>query len=246
MKVQATRSKLVFSSPTCKTLVLAGGLFFSQFFLVHCSGKKDADKVAEAQVCLNSSTQSTAADCVSKVDGLDSPGANAIRCSAIFIQQGFSNPETVASIANTAKNGTGSSSTAAIMGAFAFRALSTPIANYNQSQQALTYCSNAGSKGLAFLATTAGLATTANYLTTITAGCTSTNDVTAALNCLKGANNASADSAVGTVVLSAYTVNCVGTQSGANQEFCSQFTTATANCAAGDTACIGGQFLNNY
>lgn len=219
---------------------------FLAFGLVNCSGKKDADKVADAQACLNSAVASTAADCTSKVEGLTTAGANSVRCAAIFIQQGFSNPATIASVANTAKSGTGTSSTTAVMGAFAFRALSTPLDNYNQSNQALAVCADSGSKGLAFLATTASIATTANYLSSVTAGCTGSSDVTAALSCLKGADNATADAAVGTVVVSAYQSSCTGTTSGANQEFCTQFAAATAGCAATDTACIGAAFLDRY
>ena len=56
--------------------------------LVSC-GPKDSDKIGDAQLCLDNATSSNVSDCVQKVDGLESPGAYVIRCSANFIQEGF-------------------------------------------------------------------------------------------------------------------------------------------------------------
>ncbi len=216
------------------------------FLLGACSAKKDADKVADAQACLNSSTQATAMDCVSKVDGVETAAAYTVRCAAIFIRQGFSQPAFVAQAATQIKSGSGSSSTTAVMEAFEFRALSTLTENYNQSQTALDYCSRSSSKGLSFLATTASLATTSKYLTSVVSGCSSSADTATQLACLKNANDTAADTAVGTIVSGAYATNCSGAQAGANQALCDQFTTATSTCAPTDYACIGAKFLDSY
>ncbi|MEI7973211.1 MAG: hypothetical protein WCH11_02465 [Bdellovibrio sp.] len=212
-----------------------------------CANKKEADKVVDAQACLNASSQGTALDCVSKVEGLDSSAANTIRCAAIFIRQGFSNPTFVAQAANQVKSGSGKSATLAIMTAFEFKALASVSENYTMSQDALKYCSQSGSKGLGFLATSASLATTSKYLSFVIVGaCGSAGDTAAQLTCLKTQNNTTADAAVGTVVAAAYQTNCQGTQAGANKEFCSQFATATAACASTNYTCIGSSFLEQY
>lgn len=226
-----------------KIFVLVGSIGF----LSACANKKEADKVADAQACLNASNQGTALDCLSKVEGLDSAAANTIRCAAIFIRQGFSNPSFVAQAANQIKSGSGKSATLAIMTAFEFKALASVSDNYTMSQDALRYCSQSGSKGLGFLATSSSLATTSKYLSSVIVGaCGSAGDTAAQLTCLKNQNNSTADAAVGTVVAAAYQANCQGTQAGANKEFCSQFASATAACASTNYSCIGGSFLDQY
>src|SRR4051812_40545203 len=56
--------------------------------LVSC-GKKDADKIGEAQLCLDKATPATAAECKVMVEGIEATGAYTIRCSANFISEGF-------------------------------------------------------------------------------------------------------------------------------------------------------------
>jgi hypothetical protein len=244
----AKRKNLKLSKGVGMSILFRGFLLsLGMFALLACANKKDSDKVAEAQVCLNSSTQSNALDCLTKVEGLDSAAANTIRCAAIFIRQGFSSPSFVAQAANQIKSGSGKSATLAVMTAFEFKSLASVTDNYNMSQEALRYCSQSGSKGLGFLATSASLATTSKYLASVVVGaCGAAGDTAAQLTCLKNQNNSTADAAVGAVVSAAYQANCQGSQSGANKEFCNQFAAATASCTSSNYSCIGGSFLDQY
>ncbi len=66
-------------------LILATTAFFS------CQ-KSSTENLKDAQLCLNSSAPSAARGCLSKIEGDSSALANKLRCSAVFISEGFNTP----------------------------------------------------------------------------------------------------------------------------------------------------------
>ncbi len=212
-----------------------------------CGTKTNGDKVKEAQQCLNTSTPASAPDCLEKITGLESEAAYLIRCAALFIQQGFATPATIATAADSLKGGSSTSSTAAAMTVLAFNSSSSQATNYTNSNLAVTYCTLSKSKGLTMLASLAQMATAANYVKNTISACTAAADMNAQLACMKTNADTTTKTAVGTAVLSAYNANCAGpTVTASYAQACTQFNTATGNGSVADPAAIGQLFLNQY
>lgn len=209
--------------------------------LTACSGDKDAEKIAEAQACLNKATAATAEACMEKVAGLTNSGANLIRCSAVFIVQGFSEPATIAAAMDNMKSGSGTSGSTQAMEALAFNKRSTQAANFNDAKSAVSYCTASGAKSLTMLSSIANISTAATYVQSL-GGCGSTTEE--ALDCLANSNDTATKEAVGTSILAAYATNCVGSSSAATQEFCDQFADATNGSQ--DPVEVANAFLEKY
>ena len=215
------------------TLYLAAGILA---LVATSCGKKDADKIGEAQACLDSATAATATACMEKVSGLESTQAYVIRCAATFIAESFDTPTKITSAYNN-MNGTGSgasdaSSSLTAMSALTFSTTTAADAN-------LAYCNKSASKGLMMLS---GIANMATHLKSF-ASCTTNFDAT----CLTNATNDSAtQAAVGAAAAAAYTSSCAGTQT-TNAQFCTQFSTAvTAAGGTSNSSCLGKQLLAQY
>jgi hypothetical protein len=58
--------------------------------LIQCA-EKDADKVGDAQICLNEGRSPST--CMAKVAGLETPAAYSIRCASMFIAERFTDPQ---------------------------------------------------------------------------------------------------------------------------------------------------------
>lgn len=220
--------------------------------LVSC-GKKDADKIGEAQLCLDKATQATAASCKTMVDGIDTKGANTIRCSANFIQEGFTEATRFKQAFDAFDNNS-TSNTEAFMSVLTFKSQSTMDLNATFAEETYGYCSKTGSKGLMFLGTMASTATTfAKVAYSLTGGASGTTptaqQINDALTDLKNnpssGSNASTISAVGTVVASTYTTSCQ-TGSDANQSMCDQLNTALAGVDLNDPAAVGAAVIANW
>lgn len=101
------------------SLSLTSSLFFS----CQQSSKED---LKEAQLCLNTSTPADARGCLSKISSDTSAAAYKLRCSAVFISEGFNTPATFADALEKLKNpGTctgGCSSTVTTINALNFHA----------------------------------------------------------------------------------------------------------------------------
>jgi hypothetical protein len=216
-------------------------LIFSALFLAAC-GRKDIDKVGDAQNCLDTSSRSNVSTCVEKVAGLETPGSYVIRCAASFISEGFDDvTRLTTALSNMTNSGTGASgvsASVAVMGVLAFKNGGSTAQNLANATLAQTYCAKSGSKGLILLASIASFATTVlGYAA----------DPSSILNGLATAKDSTAAQAlVGTAVLAAYTSNCTSGQT-SNQQFCSQFTSVVGS-AGTDTsaACIGKQAMYYY
>lgn len=124
----------------------------------------DADKIADAQDCLDRSTTETALTCMEKVDGLNSAGAQLVRCSAYFIDQGFGDPSRLSRVAEELgrDGGGGGSSTIAVLSFMAFSAQKyDKSTNQALSDKAFTACQASNSKGMIYLSSLTQIATVA-------------------------------------------------------------------------------------
>lgn len=205
-------------------------------------GRKDIDKIGEAQNCLDTSTRSTVSQCVEKVSGIESSGAYVIRCAATFIQDGFDDPTRLANalgnMTNSTTGSSGASASVAVMSVLAFTGGATSAQNSANAQTALAYCAKSASKGLILLSSIASIATTAVYLG-------SSTDMTTALTNAK--DDPTAQGLVGDAAISAYTSNCTGTTVTSNAQFCNQFSTIVTNAGGtSSSACVGKQLMYYY
>lgn len=229
------------------TILIAALIFNSG-----CNKETDADKIADAQSCLDAATASEADMCVSKVDGIESEGAYLIRCSGKFVKEGFNSPTKLASaLANiSGDNNAGADGSLAMMSALAFTAESTSALNAASASETISYCTKANSKGLIFLA---GLTSTATSLWSIGESLSLTGGTppTAAeleqlMNDL--VSNPDAQAAVGTAVVAIYESGCTGTNSSVPGNYCEQFQSAVGNVSGGTSnpTAIGQQIMTCY
>lgn len=217
--------------------------------LVSC-GKKDADKVGEAQLCLDKATQGTAASCKAMVDGIETSGAYTIRCSANFIQEGFTEATRFKQAFDAFSNNS-TNNTEAFMTFMTFKNSGSTIdENLSVSNETFTYCNKTGSKGLMLLGTMASTSTTLAKVASIAAGFSGTGTPTQqqihdALVNLQGGGDATSVNAIGNVVSATYTASCQS-GSGANQSLCEQLDSALTGVDLNDPAAVGAAVINKW
>ena len=68
--------------------LLTAVVFISTTFLLSCE-ESSTSALQDAQLCLNKADMGSAGACVNNISGDNSPLAYSLRCSAIFIDQGF-------------------------------------------------------------------------------------------------------------------------------------------------------------
>lgn len=68
---------------------IALGLLAFLFLLVSSCGPKDVDKMGEAQACLNEATADQVDGCLEKISGVNSVGADTLRCAGYFQREGI-------------------------------------------------------------------------------------------------------------------------------------------------------------
>lgn len=118
----------------------------------------EADKIGDAQLCLDKATAGTASACLSKIEGIDTPAANVLRCSAGFIEEGFDQADRlINSIEQLDAGGEGS---AGLMSLIAFKSKTGGALNKAFATATSEYCQKSGKKGLSLLGTLAMSATT--------------------------------------------------------------------------------------
>jgi len=221
--------------------------------LVSC-GEKDADKIGKAQLCLDKATQGTAAECKAMVDGIETSGAYSIRCSANFINEGFTAPARFKQ-AFDAFDTNSNNNTETFMSVMTFKNSGTTMdQNMTVASETNDYCSKTGSKGLRFLGMMAFSSTTmakaAYDLTSGTSGTTpDATQINAALTDLKNnptsGSNPAKIAAIGTVVSSTYTATCQSGSS-ANQSICDQLDDALKGVDINDPAAVGAAVISKW
>lgn len=142
--------------------------------MVGCGAQSEKDLLAEAQFCLDSSTEGTAMSCISKISSLQSEEANALKCSAGFIDAGVVSPQNL-SQAITAISNDSSGGSMVMLASLSFGSGKETLAESTN-----TSCAKSGSSGFALLGSMAKAATTlSNIGGSITLGsCANPNSCT--------------------------------------------------------------------
>lgn len=244
-KATAPIFKMCFSTLTvCAILILP--------FLSGCGGK-DADKIGDAQMCLDNATAATANACLEKIDGLTSKAAYAIRCSGGFIAEGFDQPSKYIeaykklSTPPTGCSGT-CSPTLGVMTLLTFSSM-------NNANTTYTNCYLSGSQGYTLLASTVKSATilaqVARNILGFTGTLTAANLEAAAsaiANNTGGASSIATPSDLGSVAITTYQLSCTtGNQNDNSQQLCKELSTAIdAGGGAGNPTGVGNSLLGAW
>lgn len=225
--------------------IFTAALLSSFLLLSACGAPTEADKIADAQNCLDRATPSTVDQCVEKVSGMETPNAYLIRCVGKFVKEGFNEPAKLAAALDNTSGNSGASGSTAMMAALAFKAESTPELNATSALEAQTYCTKANSKGLILLSGLPVIANTLASLGHIDPANISGTDVQNLMGTLQ--NNQDAQAAVGTVVSTIYQTSCSNNSSSAGN-YCQQFESALTSVPGGlsNPGGIGQQIMICY
>lgn len=132
----------------------------SLLLVLSACSETNRDKIGEAQLCLDTATPSTVNSCLSKISGIESANAYALRCSANFIAQGLGSASTLSEALN---NLSGMGGNAALFSVLRFKAsTTTEAASLASSAQA--NCDKSGNAGMKLIASMATTATTLSNL----------------------------------------------------------------------------------
>lgn len=124
------------------------------FVLLSCGKEKEADKIGDAQFCLDNLDEPTPAEaneCAAMVDGLDSPGAYGIRCSAAFIREGIVTGDRLVAAMKAIKTGTSGSNLQKMMGLLTFTSEGAIAGDFENTDLAFHACLASGGKGSTLL-----------------------------------------------------------------------------------------------
>lgn len=134
-----------------KKYILMVSMVLTSFLFFSCQPSSKED-LKDAQLCLNSSAPADARGCLNKISSDTSAAAYKLRCSAVFISEGFNTPATFSDALDKLKNpGTctgGCSSTVGAINALNFHAganlgseATARARNLTVSSEAFSYCS---------------------------------------------------------------------------------------------------------
>jgi hypothetical protein len=226
------------------------GFLTAVLFTYSCSKDSEESLVVEAQACLNRvphSNPSAALECLAKIEGLDTPEANQLKCSGIFILKGFTDPNRLTQIAKQLKDAGGHGSTATL-GAIGLLAFAGPDSKA-QAEKALKTCEKSGSKGMTLLASMSNLATIMNEsgIGNIVSNCSNTinpqecADAVSDVLCDQDASNL--DTEMGAVAVATYNNVCRFNPQG--NPMCQVYAQATVNGTVTNPVQVG-QNLRHY
>lgn len=229
--------------------------FISATLLFSCEESSTSD-LQDVQLCLNKAEQGAASACVQKIAGDTSPLAYSLRCSAIFIDQGFGDAASFVDALDSINGGTGCSgtcsSTVAALTSLSFASgdlsdSNVRNANNAAAEAAFANCSKADAKIYTQIAslfqlgtlTTMAAATLGGGVGSGPGGSFTDSDIQAALT-----DPAVTPAVVGTIVTITYENTCANTEdaSDSTKEYCAQLQTAIAGGAT--PADIGSCLLN--
>lgn len=89
-----------------KKILVSAALIVTASTLFSCQ-KSATENLKDAQLCLNTSAPTEARGCLSKIEGDTSALANKLRCSAVFISEGFNTPASFITALDSLKTPTG-------------------------------------------------------------------------------------------------------------------------------------------
>lgn len=226
-------------------MILTLAAFTTSTFLYSCTESSTSD-LQDAQLCLNTAaSDSSALSCVEKISSDTSPLAYSLRCSAIFISQGFGDAASFVDALDSINGGSsgcggGCSSTVSALNALRFEAADVTTvdgraANNAAAASAFTQCSQADAQIYTQIASLFKLGTLTSMLAYSTVSGTLTEtDLENALN----SGNLDAET-VGQIVSVTYEATCQNTEdaSESTQAYCSELAAAIAGGA--DNTAIG-------
>lgn len=213
--------------------------FISATLLFSCEESSTAT-LQDVQLCLNGAAQGSAAACVEKIANDVSPLAYSLRCSAIFIDQGFGDAASFVDALDSINGGSGSctggcSSTVTALTALKFDAAGTGDstvrqANIDAADEAFTQCSRADAKIYTQLASLFNLGTiTAMEAINLGAGANPTeDDIKNALE-----NGTLPAATIGNIVTVTYESACADTENASEStiEYCAELQSAISGGA---------------
>ncbi len=240
---------------------------FSLAMLSSC-GEKDNDKIGDAQRCLDTVAYTQADTCVTKLDGIESAKAYEMRCAAKFIREGFGDASKMLTAFTSLDGSSGSSGLTSFMGLISFTSKQNITEDNATASTTFDYCLKSGAKGSTLIAAFGymGLAIYdffyINFPSTscsaAPSGTGGNYDVAACLTSISGSpgnllafgtmlTNHSADNllgSIGTIVISAYQLNCTGSTT--NKSLCASLETPITNAGGtSDQISVGLYFLKS-
>lgn len=206
----------------------------------------DADKIADGQDCLDRSTSETALSCLEKVDGLTSAGAELVRCSAYFIDQGFGEASRLAKVSEQLKDDSGGSgnATISVLSFMAFTASKyDKTTNTSLSDKSFAACQASKSKGMIYLSSMSRIATVALSIVGSYDPTSGVPPTQAQIeDGLCNQNDPVVRGAVGSAAQAAYEQNCVG-KDVTQDPVCQQYAAAVG--AGATPVDIGNELATN-
>ena len=214
---------------------------------------EEQEKLAEAQACLdriNEAQFSTANNCMVYLAGLDSPQANALKCSISFVGGGITTSRLISAYKQI---NNGANKESVFIGALVFSGASAAAA-LNNVKSASNYCNASGVKGLMFLANFSVMGTTLMAEYVAAGGTVDWNNpgsgggltineatlTTAVNNCAAGTGSCDY-AAVGNAVTILSQSYCTG--SNKDQEICKDVNNAII-AAGGDPVALAQKFFS--
>lgn len=235
-------------------------LIVATFFVVNSCGPKAVDKIADAQICLDTANPTQVDDCLDKISGIESEAAYSLRCAGAFIKEGFLDPNVfIDSLSTITSGGVTASTFTQAMSLITFNNSSSISTNNGNAAAAFNNCYLSGGKATTFLAsfgyfsTALALYGSLNGVTYDNGDSSSTfaTKLTTALatavldtgDATPGKSNLKA--AIGSIVLSTDQISCSGTKK-IDASVCAKFQTAiTSPSVSSDAGVVGGRFLTN-
>ncbi len=217
--------------------------------------KNDQDLLHEAQSCLNTAPASEARNCVSELASMSSPQANRLKCSAVFISEGYREASDFINAMDKLKDdGEGCancSGTLNAMNALNFSQGDNTQAdardrNIAVANEAFNVCSNANSKGYTQISSLFKLGTTTSMWAYEFTGVAGASPTPAELEAALASMIADPEAAetVGEVAIVAHQSVCQGTESPSEStvKFCEEL--GVALNSGGTAESIGACLLN--
>ncbi len=211
-------------------LIIPTLLIFSS---ISCK-KSELEDLKNAQICLNTSPAAEARTCVASLSGDNSELANALKCSAVFISEGFGTPTSLLSALDQINNASGSctggcSSSIDAMLALNFDSgdlsqVADRNANIATANEAVGFCTASGIKIYSQISSIFKIGTDLSMLAYATSGGAAivANDLQAEIANLNNAD-------LGNLVLTTYASACNGSaesQADSTAEYCAELSTA--------------------
>lgn len=230
--------------------------------LLGSCGARDADKIGEAQACLDKASPSEASACAQKVEGIQTAAASGIRCSANFITEGFGSASKISSLLQGLESGGIDS----LLGLLTFTSKGNINSDNENANTTFQHCLNSGGKGstllMAFSNVTMAIYSFAanNALDPMDCPTAPSGSVYPFQTCLtSGINPAAAidlqdqnsvnagtiatQTAIGNTIIATHALSC-STGSSANQQMCLFFSDAISNAGGtGNPRAVAREFV---